>query len=403
MTAPRRALVVLAALAAGCHNDDFHTLQTMGVLGTPAHATFSANVLYVDASVDGVDGGRLLIDSGAPLTILDPGRFPGAKIDNGSGSVDSLTVGGLTVDDVPELGIALFGERPGFVPAGILGANVARQFATVLDYRGAEARLAAGPPTDLTDAALPGTRVPITLQGGGSGTLDGNQFNFPATRVSLTVDIEGTSRTLILDTGSSYMVLRDALWNDLAYDARPTLTGVPILSASGPVTGKLTRARTVTLDGEMVMSPPVLDIGDDLLDGFAMEVGHPVDGLLGGAFLREFLVTIDYPGGGLFLARYTSEDHLDPDEFHQVGIAIDVTTANSDHRFRITVVFPNTDAAKSGLTVGAVLVSIDGMMLDALGLDQAEQLLHGPVGATHTIETTSGTFSVKIDDLLPPP
>jgi hypothetical protein len=396
-------LVALLALAAGCHNNDLHALQTQGVLGVPTPATFSANVLYVDASVDGVAGGRLLIDSGAPLTILDPARFLPAKIDNGSGTVDSLTVGGLTVEDVPELGLALFGERPGFVPAGILGANVACQFATVLDYRGAEARLAAGPPTDVTDAALPGTRVPVALQGGGSGTLDGTQFSFPATRISLTVDIEGKQRTLILDTGSSYMVLRDALWYDLASDARPTLAGVPILSASGPVTGKLTRAKTVTLAGETVMSPPVLDIGDDLLDGFQTEVGHPVDGLLGGAFLREFLVTIDYPHDGLFLARYSSEDHIDPDEFHQVGIALDATPANSGHAFRVAAVFPNTDAAKVGILPGMVLVSVDGKMLDTLGLDEAEKLLHGPVGTVHDVETTSGGFSVKVDDLLPLP
>ena len=42
-------------------------------------------------------------------------------------------------------------------------------------------------------------------------------------------------------------------------------------------------------------NPAVMTIGDTLLDGIQTEVHHPVDGLLGGNFLREFMVTVDYP------------------------------------------------------------------------------------------------------------
>ncbi len=394
---------LLALLLVGCGaNTDVHQLATQGVLGTPAPATFAANVLYAQASVDGVGGGSLLVDTGAPLTVLSPARWPGASLPAGSGLVDRITVGGLTVEQVPALTVDLFGDKPGFLPGGILGANVACQFATVLDYRGAEVRLAAGPPTDVTGAALPGTAVPIHLEGGGDGTLGGRPFQYGPTRVPLTVTVDGTARTLILDSGASYLVLRGAEWSALAADGRPTLDGVPILSASGPISGRLTRARTVTLGGEAVADAPVLDIGDELLDSFAAEVGHPVDGLLGGAYLREFLVTIDFPHGALYLARYDGRDHIDPDEFHQVGVALDVATSGG-HRFAVSHVFAGTDAAKQGLTDGTALVSVDGAPLDGLGLDAAQKLLHGPVGTVKAIATASATLQVKVDDLLPPP
>jgi hypothetical protein len=393
----------LIALVAGCSAPDGpHRLTTIGVPGSPAPADYSANVLYAIAAVDGVGGGALLVDSGAPRLVLSPTRWTGAQVPAGSGAIDALTVGELTVEQVPVLGVDLFPARPGFAPAGLLGAEVLCQFAAVLDYRGTEVRLASAPPDDVLEVGPP-ARTAFALEGGGAGTLDGTPFTYPATRVPVSVTVDGAARSFVLDTGSSYLVLRDALWKQLASDGRPTLQGLPILSANGLIAGALTRARTVVVAGEEVDDPPVLDIGDQLLDSFAAEVGHPVDGLLGGAFLREFLVTIDYPSGALELRRYASRDHIDPDEFHQLGFVLDVAPPGSAHVFQVSHVFAGTDAARAGLAAGELLVAVDGVPLDRLGTDEAEQLLHGAVGTQRTVQTATATRQIAVDDLLPLP
>ena len=396
----RASAALLIVFIAGC-GGDVHRLATRGMLGVPAPASLLGNVLYADASIEGV-AGHLLVDTGAPVSVLSPSRWPGATIPPGAGAVD-LTVAGLTIGGAPDLAVELFPARPGFSPGGLLGADVLCQFATVLDYRGAEVRLATGPPTDLTAIDSPGTRVPFHIEGGGSGVLGGTSFTFPPTRVSVAALIDGKPYTLLVDSGASYLVARDGLWNELVADGRPTLAGVPILSADGALDGKLTRARTVSVAGQTVVAPPILDVGNDLLDAFAAEVGHPIDGLLGGAWLREFAVTVDYPSGALWLARYQTTPHIDPDEFHQLGFLLDAAPPSAGTRFVIRHVFPGTAAAVAGLTDGDPLVSIGGAALDGLGYEAAEKLLHGAVGEVRTVVTKRESVSVAIDDLLPPP
>ena len=79
----------------------------------------------------------------------------------------------------------------------------------------------------------------------------------------------------------------------------------------------MTRAHTVTVAGRRD-DAPVMTIGDKLIDSLQREIKHPVDGLLGGSYLREFLVTIDYPQGELRLQRYLPSV---VDEFKRVGVS----------------------------------------------------------------------------------
>src|SRR5205823_5359895 len=105
-------------------------------------------------------------------------------------------------------------------------------------------------------------------------------------------------------------------------------------------------------------------INDQLLDAIQMEVGHPVDGLLGGNYLRQFMVTIEYPKGTLHLQRYTNATIVD--EFKRVGFEIGPAAQSSAHVYAVGVVYQNTDAQAKGLAVGDELVSIDGQALDTV-------------------------------------
>jgi hypothetical protein len=163
----------------------------------------------------------------------------------------------------------------------------------------------------------------------------------------------------------------------------------------------------MTVSGESVTNAAVMTIGDQILDSIQGEVKHPVDGLLGGNFLREFLLTVDYPLGNMRLQRYDTPPVVD--EFKRIGI--ELAAGSSAHAFVVGVVYSGTDAELKQLKVGDELVAIDGQLLDGLDSLGADALLAGTVGTTRQVQLGNAsaaglantTIGVRVDDLIPPP
>jgi hypothetical protein len=141
---------------------------------------------------------------------------------------------------------------------------------------------------------------------------------------------------------------------------------------------------------------------DQLIDNLVIEVGHPVDGLLGAPFLREFFVTVDYPNKNLDLSRFTSEDHIH-DEYRRVGIDLAGQLAPNGASYFVHQVYPGTDAAMKNITLGEHLLAIDDVMLDQLDAVTVDTMLLGDVGTTHKLQFSDKTVVVKVEDLLPLP
>jgi hypothetical protein len=285
-----------------------------------------------------------------------------------------------------------------------------RQFSVRLDYAHPDRAFRLGMPAmelPVDGVETPGASAAFRLEGGGIIQLTATQRTaFPATRIPVTVDIEGASHPFILDTGASETAIRSILYAAIKADGRAELLGLPISTVAGATQASVTRVRSLTVAGATVVNPVVMTIGDDLIDNLQDEVHHPVDGLLGGNFLREFMVTIDYPRGTLHLQRYTAATIVD--EFKRVGFELGRGTAA--HRYAIGVVYRGTDAALKQLSVGDEVVSIDGQSLDALDSVTADALLNGAVGATHAVGLGNAlllppdtTVDVLIEDLIPPP
>jgi hypothetical protein len=420
-----------AALAlASCGGGD-SKYATTGMLGIPSSAVVGANLVFAAAAVNGspetpsVEFG-VLIDSGSPVVLIDPGYFslPGpatatdvqTHLDLGFVK-DGATV--VTIKKVPALLLsAAMMDEIGF--GGILGGNVMRDFSIQLDYA---APMMTGFCLGCTsgardDVESPGTAIPFKLRGGGTGPVPLTStvqptVTIPSTRVPVTVDIDGTSHPFILDTGASEVSVRTSVFDALVADGRAKLMGFPITTVMGDSGASVTRAQSVTVGGEAVTDVPIMTIpGDDLLDGISKELdssGHTqIDGLLGGSFLRNFLVTVDYPKGQLHLQRYATQTWRD--EFKRIGIGLAQTPNNSKHAYAVGVIYPDTDAEQKGLRFGNEVWSIDGMSLDGLDPIAADALLDGTAGTTKTLEiatsdnaTSPVTLDVMVDDLIPSP
>jgi hypothetical protein len=412
------AFAMVAAVASGCGGGNSSPdggpggmFMTMGMPGVPSPTRIGSNLVFADVSVDDKTGGRLGVDTGAPVVVIDASQYPGLTFPDQPTVTGDLQVGEMTINDVPIVPMSFSGTMDPLNFAGLLGGQLMRQFAARLDYAHPDAAFRLGtPPMEMaTDGVeTPGNATDFTLQGGGLGKLpNGDIISFPATRIPLQVDVEGVTHPFILDTGASETTVRTSLFTNATTDGRAQLSGLPITTVMGATTATVTRVRSLTVAGATVTNPVIMTIGDTLLDGIEMEVKHPVDGLLGGNFLREFMVTVDYPAGVLHLQRYTTPPIAD--EFKRVGIELGVS--GGAHRYAVAKIYPNTDAASKQLTVGDEIVSVDGQALDALDPGAADAALNGAVGSTKMIQfghagvatLANMAVAIRVDDLIPAP
>jgi hypothetical protein len=259
-------------------------------------------VVSVPVSIDGAMTMPFLLDTGAVLTRLDPTRFSGLMLAPGLAQVSTLDVGTVHLTDVRVVSAGLCGNAmmcPSGGAAGLLGGDVMDAFAVTIDYQ--RSAVTFGTFTPPSSAGAP-VMLPFDLEGGGSAAVGETSVTLPPTRIAVDVSIEGMVVPMFVDTGSSTMVLEPALYDAIVADGRAQ-SNASVATVMGTESVRATRLRDVSLGGAAqanvaaVRSP--LDMS--LLE---REVGHPVQGLVGGAYLHHYLTTIDYPARQLTLRPY---------------------------------------------------------------------------------------------------
>jgi len=392
------------------------SVTVSGPLGEPLTANEELGIFVVPVSVNGVPGSAV-VDTGSPIVALDPASFVAASVPNGSGTIASLALGDLSFTALSVVGGDLLSSPDPSVPIeGSIGCTLLCAFAVSFDYRAGAVTLsgAGGGATRPSGVETPGVTLPFTLAGGGTTMLAGvpGSVVFPPSRIVMSAMLEGTARSLVVDTGASYVLVRQSIESALAADGRTVLAGVATSSvgagaAGGSSTSVVTRGRSLSVGGQEV-DGLVLSADSSLepaLDSLASEVGGEVDGLIGGSYLRQFFVTVDYPGGALGLRRYTSGGPT-YDLFDRVGVGI--TPATGGIPATVAVVFPGTAAASQGVAVGDALLAIDGMSLTTLGGAAIDALLAGPVGSTKSLTFGAAaspmismqSVTIAVDDVL---
>ena len=400
----RRFLAIALLAAAAC--DSAGGLDYSGTPGQEIPVTIASSVPVIDASADGAPG-RFLVDSGSPVTILDPtGGEPGTR----RVALDAFA---LTFPDVP---VAIFDPFAGSAQAldGLVGGDVISGFALTIDYRNQRGWL------EQDDDAPPAGADPATvddpvwtdaqLRGGGrldvpGCTIGDCSVHVGATRLLVEVSLESAAPAwFLVDTGATAVVLAPGVADALGDPARPRLDGVTVATADGEATAYYTRVGDMAVaDGAVTATDvPVLVLPASLLAPLEDEVGHPIAGLLGGSFLRQFLVTLDDPSHRLRLARFRDQDHIDADEFVGVGF----TMASRGGVWEIRDVYSGTDAAAEGLVRGEPVVSLDGVALAGADRATIDGILAGfALGDDVAVAVVRGgadvTLQVAVEDLLP--
>jgi hypothetical protein len=272
--------------------------------GHVAGGSVTNDVISLPVSIEGTAAQPFVLDTGSVLTRLDPGRYGTLRIEPGLSQVSTLDAGTLHLTNVDVVADSLCGAMMmcrGSEPAGLLGGAVLIGYRVTIDYRAGTVTFGDFTPPTTVGA---GVSEPFALEGGGQGLIGDALVTLPSTRIVMDVDVEGRTMRMVLDTGSSSMILRPDVYDSLVGDGRPQ-SSVELHTVLGTRTAPITRLHSVSVAGlaqgevEGVRAP--LDI-----EALEREVGHPVEGLLGGAYLSRYLMTIDFPARVLTLRPYAT-------------------------------------------------------------------------------------------------
>jgi hypothetical protein len=361
------------------------------------------NLLFVPVDVGGTTG-LMFVDTGDPFLLLNPATFPHAPTP--VGNVSTVSVESTDLSNVQVLTSSQLPNSPdpSVSIGGLLGCTVICGSVVSFNYR--DVVFTIGNPVT-PSGLMPATTFGFSFKGGETLQSCGTNVTVPRSRVVVSVEIEGSPHTMVVDTGASAVTVDASVYAALTADGRAQFTGGMVMTTSGSSAAAFTRAKSISVggvevDGVVVSHDPSFDTN---LADVSMDAQETIEGSLGGTFLDNFYVTIDYPNSELHLARYADTSFIiDPAE--NLGFALELTSAGG---FLVDKVFSGTDAATKGVSAGDTILAIDGVELASQTLSQAAILASGKVGTTKSVQfgaaakLANKTVSIIVGNLLPLP
>ncbi len=323
--------------------------------------------LFVPVSVNGGASTYVLLDTGAPQTLV-----PGLSA-NFSGFVGSLQVGPVHIEDYFVQGAGAGGTTT----QSLVGFDVLCRYVITFDYH----------TPAVTIAEHPDHPLPIPFKLARSNAI----AQLPATTIVVDAIIEGEHHKMAIDSGANSVVVRTSVAAPWIKDGRQVRSGTAT-TLYGETPSNTFRVHSlqvgdVTLDG--VISG---DGAEFLLDS---DASFDVDGLIGGTFLRAFVFSVDYPDRHLALDGYPDGTQI-RDEFIRLPISLE----RDPDGIVLAALLDTSLQSTLGAYVGQVVSSIDGNSLKNATDSQVINLVYCDAGSKHALSIDNQTLQVTCEDLL---
>ncbi len=259
--------------------------------------------IFIDVSINGKPGYVFVVDTGATQTLIDTSVAPqlgitkqsDLSITTGAGSVPmsymrlkSLGVGVLTFNEIPAAVADLSPLKkaaPNKNVAGMLGANIMRQFLTTFDFPNKLITFAN--PDSKLDGYYVVTTLPAKPSLGGAGLMVEGR-------------LDGKKLDCLIDTGAAYSVIPYELAKQigdkstLGENVVHGLDGKPVKVADG-------KFYALKLGSESIYHPNFL-VAFEKTKSLGM-IGNGSVAILGNPTWRHYCLTLDYKGQKVVLSH----------------------------------------------------------------------------------------------------
>jgi len=337
-----------------------------GVASTTVPFRLLNNHIYIEGAVNGKGPYTFEVDSGgqtelSPRLINDVGLKPiGEAVMSGGGEgqtptgyvyYDHIAIGNLRLRDQVGYATNIHANGVEGIPVdGMVGFELIRRMVTTIDYEHHVITFTA--PDSFRPSPNLGVAIPFVFYDQ-IPNVAGRIGNLPAR-----FDIDTGSRTA-LDVTSPFVVahrLRDHFTKGSL-----AVTGWGV---GGPTRSYAVRMPSVAIGGVTIPNP-VVNLSTARGGGFS---DPNLDGNVGDALLKRFVITFDYAHQMMYLKRI-SPAPPDLDTYDRSGLWIN---AHGDG-YEVMDVAPGSAAASVGLALGDLIITVDGHSVIDAGLADTRQ------------------------------
>lgn len=342
---------------------------------------YRADHIVVDTGFGTAETFPMMLDTGAPLNVsadlVKQFGFPVvAQQENNAGGgtitsdvigVDTVTMGGLTVDTVGGITPWVDTSNPlsCVTEHGLVGANVMSNAVWQIDYRARTVTVSAS--TEGSNHIDGAVKIPFQPQKTlGESPLVGFQLG-------------NAGLPFVVDTGSSFGIV--AAPKDLER------VGITI-PADAPTVKTRVAGAAGTFDLDMAYLPTQIGLNETTTIDYPIAAGDLVKdiGNIGNAFLSQFVVTFDFPNATIYLDPIADDGTIAPPTIPGATIGWDGKTAI------VSSVAVGSDADRAGLELGDVVTEADGTPITSQPAFCAA--FTGP--AIKEITTEAGTYDAGV-------
>jgi hypothetical protein len=344
-----------------------------------------------DALINGKGPFRLIFDSGAGVNALNPtiARQLGLRVEGpsqiilgaGSGSLTEqaanvalVRIGDLALHDQKFYIMPMpWGDRSG--PVGAVGYELMRRLVVTVDYE--REQLAFNLPQPFTYSGH-GVKVQIEPM-------------LTPFEIEVRGSVNGASGVFCIDTGDEASLSLEQRFvgqYNLVKQLSPRYHGY----AGSGIGGSMPAAYYGRVETLRIGEAEVNHVITFLFDGQAISAENA--GNIGSRVLRQFNITFDVPHGVLYFEKNSNWGK--PEIFNRAGIIVDSIMQNQ----KVMNVLPESPGEIAGVTIGDIIVQIDGRAPNKDPLQQDDPAFLQPAGTVVRLTVLRGDKTQKIEVTL---
>ncbi len=319
-------------------------------------ATFSENLVFLPANLNGSEPSLFVLDTTAPETSVDPKRAQEIGIAANQPVALIFPGVGFPFRSLPQLPRAAFGADTGKQYSGTIGADVLSRAVIAIDYARQTVQF-----FDPATYKYQGHAAVLPLSFSNGMPVIHTKFATPKKKqveADFAIDTALIAGIAISRKFSeAHRVFRQKGKIAQAYD--PQLTGGENVS--------LFRLRYFKIGGSAA-EDPIAELSSSKLAGTA---DPKLAGVIGAGLLQRFNIVLDYPHKQVVFEANSNFKNYDEED--KSGIAL-VATGPGLKALQVAHVVPNSPAAEAGIQQGDIIAGIDDEAAADISLASAREM-----------------------------